>query len=285
MSPERREPSISRVMIELGGISDGGPIIDTACNLAAAIQAELYGLFVEEESLHDLSGLPFARAILPGRTRPQTLSPELVHETFAKQAAALRRALSASAGSARVSWKFDTTRGHGISEIRAKTSESDIVVVQQHRVGQSASDLMTAARDTAAAARGVVVIGRRINRAAGPVVAIDDGDDTGLDTVAMAASLARRLDAPVELLVVAAGDEAAGRIRERDLALLEGLRVTAVHRLTTDLGEIENALAGSAARFVVADLEGEPFGDNESAARLVRAARAPIVLIRARPAK
>jgi hypothetical protein len=281
VSAEETRSTISRVLVELGGLADGDEVIETACDLAAAIQAELYGLFVEEESLLDLSGLPFAHTVLPGRTQAQALNPELLRQVYERLAASSRRALSARAHSAHLTWSFNTARGHGAAEIRAKVSRTDLVVIQQHRFGQSALELVVAARGTATVARGVVLIGRRSKRATGPIVAIDDGDEAGAETVALAARLARRHDAPVELFVIATDERSARQTEARDLALLGDVRVAAVRKFVDRPdGTLEDALTRTAPRFVVADLDGAPFRDDESAVRLVRAARAPIVLIK-----
>lgn len=69
------------------------------------------------------------------------------------------------------------------------------------------------------------------------------------------------------------------------MALLGGVPVTAVRRFADRQdGALEDALGRSAPRFVVADIEGAPFRDNETAVRVIRAALAPIILIKPRPA-
>jgi hypothetical protein len=278
-------PPISRVLVELIGNSEGDELIETACDLAAAIQAELHGLFVEDESLLDLSGLPFAHAVLPGRAQPLAFNPELLRRIYERQATSCRRILSARAHSAQLTWSFDTARGPGATAFRTRVSRTDLVVIQQHRFGQSTREMIGAARSAAAAARGVAVIGRRTRRTAGPIVAIDDGDDAGAETIALAARLARRHEAPVELFVIAADERLARQTEARDLALLGNVRVAAVRRFVArPEGALEDALTRAAPRFVVADLDGAPFRDNESAVRLVRAARAPVVLIKPDPA-
>lgn len=164
MTPATARPPISRVLVELGVIPDGDRVIGIACDLAAAIQAELHGLLVEDEALDDLSGLPFAHTVLPGRARPEALNPELLRQAYERQAASCRRTLSARAGGSQVTWSLDTARGHGTAEFLARISRSDLVVLQQHSLGQSIRDLIGQARSAAVVASGVVLIGRRIGR-------------------------------------------------------------------------------------------------------------------------
>lgn len=285
MTPATARPPISRVLVELGVIPDGDRVIGIACDLAAAIQAELHGLLVEDEALDDLSGLPFAHTVLPGRARPEALNPELLRQAYERQAASCRRTLSARAGGSQVTWSLDTARGHGTAEFLARISRSDLVVLQQHSLGQSIRDLIGQARSAAVVASGVVLIGRRIGRESGPVVAIDDGDEAGAETITLTARLARRLGASVELFIIADDDRSARRIEARAMALLGGVPVTAVRRFADRQdGALEDALGRSAPRFVVADIEGAPFRDNETAVRVIRAALAPIILIKPRPA-
>src|SRR5690606_17171370 len=236
-------PAISRILVEFGtNVHDGDELIQTACDLAVAVQAELCGLLVEDESLVDLSGLPFARTVLPGRSLPQALSPELVRRSYERLAATCRQALSRRALGAEFSWTFDTARGHGAAEILAKVSRTDLVVIQQHALGQSTRDLIITARSAAAVARGVVVMGRRFKRTSGPVVAIDDGHDTGLQAIALAGRLARRHSAPVELFVIAGDEESARRTEVRDLAVLENHTVVIRRFIARRSETIEDAL-------------------------------------------
>ena len=57
---------IERVVVTLDAASENRPAIDTAARLAARTRTPLHGVFVEDEDLLHLAGLPFARQVTIG---------------------------------------------------------------------------------------------------------------------------------------------------------------------------------------------------------------------------
>ena len=57
---------IKRVIVPLDATSETGTAIDTAAHLAARWRVPLHGVFIEDEELIDLAGLPFARQVTLG---------------------------------------------------------------------------------------------------------------------------------------------------------------------------------------------------------------------------
>ena len=57
---------IKRVIVPLDAASETGTAIDTAAHLAARWRVPLHGVFIEDEELIDLAGLPFARQVTLG---------------------------------------------------------------------------------------------------------------------------------------------------------------------------------------------------------------------------
>lgn len=284
MSDETPTFTFSRVMVELGISEEEDSAIETAGALAAAMRAEIFGLFIEEESLLDLSGLPFASAFLPGGSRPQALDPELMRRMFERRARAGRKALSTYAEAAKIAWSFDTARGHGATTLGARVCGTDLVVLQHHAVGQTRRELMRLARAAAATACGVVVVARRSGRRTGPIIAIDVGDPAGSESVSLAGRLASAMEVPAMVFVLVGDEASARRIEARDMALLgSGAHVAGMRTFAaTDFASLEAELHRMAPRLVIAGLDVEPFCNDEAAASLMRAAGAPIVLIRVR---
>jgi nucleotide-binding universal stress UspA family protein len=103
----------------------------------------------------------------------------------------------------------------------------------------------------------------------------------GLRTLHFAKQIAKSMDAPVHVLIIAASEEEAARIEGRAAAELEEVKLAGFRRLlSSGADELEAALQDLRPCFVVADLEGEPFSDNEAASAIIRAAGAPVLLIR-----
>ena len=57
---------IERVVVPLDAASETATAIDTAARLAARWQVPLHGVFIEDEELIGLAGLPFARQVTLG---------------------------------------------------------------------------------------------------------------------------------------------------------------------------------------------------------------------------
>ncbi len=158
----------------------------------------------------------------------------------------------------------------------------DFLVLSGIGRGFGAAQLMDELRSAPPDVRGIVVAAQQNGgRRKGPVVAIDDGDATGEFTLSLAKQVAKAENASIHLFVVASTDSEAERIAERARSMIEPGQRLSVKRFSPDsAGAIASALIRCAPRFVVADREGEPFQDDETAVKLLRAARAPVVLIR-----
>jgi K+-sensing histidine kinase KdpD len=270
-----------RILVGIGGSDIPEQMMRVAGKLAAAMNAELCGLFVEEEYLFDLSRLPFAKTVGTGGNAPQALTEQLMDEAMRRQANLFRRALAEIAQKSNLRWTFDRARGRAQSALMAIARKQDIVVLQATSTEFTVKDMILAGRQVAGAVSGIVVFGQRARRISGPVVAIDDGDEMGLRTLHFAKQIAKSMDAPVHVLIIAASEEEAARIEGRAAAELEEVKLAGFRRLlSSGADELEAALQDLRPCFVVADLEGEPFSDNEAASAIIRAAGAPVLLIR-----
>jgi nucleotide-binding universal stress UspA family protein len=117
---------IERVVVPLDAASENRIAINTAARLAARTGAPLHGVFVEDEELLQLAGLPFARQITLG-AGAEALTPADVelHQKAAAERA--RRELEAAAGRHRVGCSFEIVRGTAERAL-AGTGEGDLVV-------------------------------------------------------------------------------------------------------------------------------------------------------------
>lgn len=124
-----------RILVTLD--SSGGSLaaLDGAAMMAAELDAELVGLFVEDANLLRLAALPVSSEIGFVSARPRNLSRSTVERTFRHLAEEARRALAQAADRCRVRWSFDVTRGSVVGEaLRA---------VHQEEVAARATSAMT----------------------------------------------------------------------------------------------------------------------------------------------
>ena len=101
---------IKSVIVPLDDTSETRTAIDTAAHLAARWRVPLHGVFIEDEELIDLAGLPFARQVTLGAGL-EPLTKDNVENHFRASAERARRELAAAADRHDVKWSFETVRG------------------------------------------------------------------------------------------------------------------------------------------------------------------------------
>ena len=101
--------------------------LDAVAEAAAALEAELTGLFVEDVELLNFAGLPFAREI--GVFSAQALDVRTMERRFRYQAEEARRALAAAAEGKPLRWSFRVERGSLPAQVRSALADADLVVL------------------------------------------------------------------------------------------------------------------------------------------------------------
>jgi hypothetical protein len=101
---------IKRVVVSLDAVSEADPAIDTAARLAARWRVPLHGVFIEDEELIGLAGLPFARQVTLA-TGLEPLTKDHIEDHFRAFAERLQRELAAAAARHGVEWSFEVVRG------------------------------------------------------------------------------------------------------------------------------------------------------------------------------
>lgn len=281
MTVLRQTGSTPRIVISLRAGADFDPSVGAATTLAAAIKAEIFGLFVQEEAMLDLAGLPFARVSQFGSAKTTPLTAGSMAAAMSRRAEMCRRALSAHADKAQIGWSFSIEHGELPLTLRGNLAAGDFLVLSGIGRGLGASQLIDELHAVPSEIRGIVVAAQqRSTQQKGPVVAIDDGDASGKITLSLANQVAKAANAAIDLFVVASNDAEAGRIIERARRVIEPAQPLIIKRFSPGAPEaIASALIRSSPSFVVADREGEPFHDDKTAIKLLRAARAPVALI------
>jgi nucleotide-binding universal stress UspA family protein len=117
---------IKRVVVPLDAASETGTAIDTALRLAARWRAPLHGVFIEDEELIGLAGLPFARQVTLG-SGLEPLTRDHVEDHFRAFAERVRRELATAADRHGVKWSFEV--GRGPLALDALRGEDDFVVI------------------------------------------------------------------------------------------------------------------------------------------------------------
>lgn len=168
--------------------------LTAATALAAELDAELAGLFVEDIDLQHLIGLPFARefSLLSGSR--STLSQAEMERSWRREAEAMQRLLAEAAEGQRLRWSFHVTRGRVSAEVSALAQAFDLIVLGK-RTGVSV-------RSAAWTAPSVTFV-RQKSRPGPVMVLLEDHANSGR-SLDMGLMLARRNAAELLLMIVAA---------------------------------------------------------------------------------
>jgi nucleotide-binding universal stress UspA family protein len=253
--------------------------LEAAVRVAARLNAELAGVFVEDIDLFNLAALPFARAFGLTAGQARKLDPESVEREWRNQAAAARRALEQAAAAMQVPWSFRVARGKVQAELMAAALEADLVALgkalrpltRRRGLGSTTRALVGGAPIA------VLLAGEDKRGDLDEVMVVYDGEACSRRALDIAAGLARRDGGNLTILL--AGDREALKLEV--MARLEGLPLALTFR-SGDSGRLAEHLASARPGFLVV---GEDCLTNEgqAVADLAESAHCPVLLVRTAP--
>lgn len=216
---------IRRVLVALDASGESLAAAGAAAKLAALLEAELTGLFVEDKDLLQLSESPMAQQANLLTAAVESLEIEEVEQQFRALAVRARRALSLLAEAAGVPWSFRVARGSVTREIQAAATESDLVSLG--RIGWSLRQrrvLGRTARSLLAESRRYTLLTEREVEIRQPVLVVFDGRRAGVEALELGLRLSDNGSAP---LVVALVGENLPRLRQAAFEIIDQVQGTA----------------------------------------------------------
>lgn len=125
----REQDSAARILVALDKLPQSSAVMDTASALAAELDAELAGLYVEDADLARLMALPFARELCTWSGALRPLSQAEIERAWRREAAAVQRQLAEAASQFRLRWSFRVARSRLAAEARRQAQGFDLVVL------------------------------------------------------------------------------------------------------------------------------------------------------------
>jgi len=265
-----------RILLDLPGRAADAGTIRAVAELAGALDAELNAMFVEDEDLLALAGLPFVRELRLPEHAWHPMVPDRIAQDMRQAVAQARRMLADAAAAAGIHSRLEVLRGEASRRPVGNDPDDIVVVCEPARSGERT--LGTFARRRHAAYHSVAAVmfmppGGAPARGAVAAL-VGSADDPALAT---AARVALRLDASLVVLApegVNVAEAAAGlgitpaRLLPRPLhgrstaAIAATLAPTPTRLLVltreTVLGDGEEALSRLAAAAGLAVLAVEP---------------------------
>jgi nucleotide-binding universal stress UspA family protein len=241
MSGLGQDFTIRRILVALDNSSDSLAALEAAVRLAASVQAEVVGLFVEDANLLRLAGLPFTReARFPSAGALDHSGMEQQLRLLAWQA---RRTLREAAEAHKVGWSFRVVRGQVTPEVLAAALDADLLTLgKASRPLTRRSRLGSTARAAATEAAGSVLLVESNSADHRPVVVLYDDTAAGKQALVAAAYLALAIQVSLVVLIPAVAlDDHAQQLAEEARASLEGQPDDLLKGLATEYRRIAHA--------------------------------------------
>ena len=119
------QTSGKRILVAFDASAHNQAALEAALRLAAKLEAELIGLFVEDINLFHLTGLPCAIEIRFPLAREEQPDAARIERELKIHAQQLQEKLAALAERAQVRWSFQVVRGKLTAELLAAAAEAD----------------------------------------------------------------------------------------------------------------------------------------------------------------
>lgn len=133
MSRRESLSPIRRILIAVDASASGLAALETAVALAARMEAELLGLFVEDANLLRFAALPFAREVSYFSARTRRLDSGEMERALRAQASRAEAALIEAAERRRVRCSFRVVRGEVTTQLLAAAHDIDLVALGMTR--------------------------------------------------------------------------------------------------------------------------------------------------------
>jgi hypothetical protein len=138
--------SIRRIVVSMESAAQDRAALEAAADIAARLQAELIGLFIEDIDLLHFAALPFAREVgFPSATR-RPLDVSAMERSLRSLAGEARRALAEIAGRMPLRWSFRVARGSTSVELLAAAAEADLLVARASGIERAVLHVAVALR-------------------------------------------------------------------------------------------------------------------------------------------
>ncbi|MGO4916330.1 hypothetical protein [Pseudogemmobacter sp. W21_MBD1_M6] len=252
MTPSGTAPAHHRIVIGASCYADAMRAIPLAAILASWAKSDLRGVLVEDTQTLVIAELPFSRGVTAAGTRVASVTRQQIELSLSGDARAFQTDLARRAKEGLRDWTFETLHGEVMAQTLAAADQGDIVLIGH----------------------------RRLHEHIGPIAWLCDPDQTTRRSFDIAAALARNLQTPLAVYVVAppqgAPDQAMATVET--LVRRAGLRGSTVRAFGTT-SDLLAALNRSNCSAVVVDLAAGPLRSAADLAALRDNARCSLVIL------
>ncbi len=280
MSNADREDSVRRILVALDASPHSLAALRAAAELAADLDAELVGIFVEDINLLRLSDLPLAREMTIYTTSTRRLNRKEIERQLRSQARMAQRALEEVARRRHIRWTFQVAQGIIASELLAAATDTDIILLgksgwsQRRRLGSTTRVIVTQAPNQ-------IIILQEGAHLGLPVGVIYDGSPNVQKSLAAAANLLHRQDGFLVVIILADHVDKARQFQAEisEWAQEEQLHIHYRWLVDVNLGRLMRIVHGEHCGVMVLPAEGIVF-QGEDLVELLEETDCPVLLVR-----
>jgi nucleotide-binding universal stress UspA family protein len=273
-------PTIRRILAAVDASPGSLGALRGAADLAARLDAELLGLYVEDVTLLQLANLPVAREVRTFSATVRELDIHRARRLIDAQSGRVHRAIRTVASERQVTWTYRVRRGPVANELIAGMSEADLIVLGRasrpgrRRLGSTASAVLEGTT------RPVLLLDRPLP--AGPTaLVLYDGSERGEHTLALATRIVEQLGGYLAIVCLADDSQTARLHQQAAFDRLADLSRRALCRwlIGPSLPALLEVIATEEADLLA--LPGRPslLGE-DTLRRLIEAVDIPILLVR-----
>ncbi len=281
MNEQERELAIRRILVALDASAHSLAALEAAAALAASMEAEVLGLFVEDINLLQLAGLPFVRVVNFSSTTGRPIDSPSMEQELRLQAARAQRALATIAEHRRIRWSFRVVRGEVTTEVLTAALEADLLILgklshpltRRSRLGSTARAVLVHAPRPVLLLQQGASIGQ-------PVLVVYDGSSGAKQALAVATRLVQTISGKLIVLLLAETAENAQTLEGEVTEKLQRDRIQVrCHRIEpADLQKLIQVVHLERGGLLVLYRE-TPFWQEEDMQKLLAELQCPILVV------
>ncbi|MFO7803816.1 MAG: universal stress protein [Desulfovermiculus sp.] len=285
MNQDTHSLSLRRILVPLDASENSMAALDTAAELAAALGAELEGLFVEDIQVLQLCDFPFAREVSLLSPTFRRIDRTETERQLRIQAQRLQRIMAEVAQRFQVPWKFRVARGGVPAEVLAAAENADLTILG--RSGWSLpgkQKIGSTVRTIVSQGRGMTLIIQHGMRFQPPVQVLFTGSQLSEKALGLALDLGSDKKIPVLVLVPGTEPERQEQLQERAQRVIADRKGQATLYLmpqTSGLGQIGQGVRqhGSGPLFIPCE---DPGLSGKKLQELISSLHNPVFLVRSK---
>jgi nucleotide-binding universal stress UspA family protein len=121
--------AIRRILVAVDAAPDSVAVLETAAVIAAGLNAELRGIFVEDINLLRLAGLPFTRELAWSSATELHLDYQRMERVLRGRGAHARQAIVSVSSQLKLHGSLQVVRGHVVQELLQAAANVDLIIL------------------------------------------------------------------------------------------------------------------------------------------------------------